>query len=714
MISILGASILAASILAGGFLPGAVGFVLDVSAKAAGLLLAATIATFVARRSSAAVRHRMWCLTFASLVLLPVCCVTLPRWNVAVLSAPESRPAALENANGTANPRTSNSSAQTALTEATAVVATRAAAEPQELDAPSPQTSTLVWTALLSIWIAGAILVLARQLIEIAAVRRLVRSCRPIAGDGWSELLAESQAKLRLRRSVSLLQSETAIIPITCGVWRPVVLLPAFSVDWSSERRRCVLLHELAHVKRLDVLYQMVARVACGFYWLNPLVWYAAGRLRIERELACDDCVVAAGERASDYAEQLVEIARSCRTLRLAAGVAMARSSKLEGRVVALLDRARSHRAITVRLSLGLALAAALLLTVAAVLQPVARAAVVAESGEQQANGTVETSTPAESKPANGTRTNVLADAKQKASESPRDRSKKDRGSNLLKQIREASEPILAEMAEKHGYRLAPTQSIHRVAPPFDPIRMTYYRIGNPSQSQAIPAGPSAMSFRWDGKALHNWGMTFGGSPHDGYSLVGVADAIQGLKSQQILGPPELLNAPIPGDWVSRPGISDETFAHELQTILQDELKRPIRLQFRTQRREVYVAKGLFRFVPLAGQVGETQLYLENKTETMHEVQIFGKQLAPNSGAGGGTGDFAEFLLWLGRWIDMPIVDEVQKSPRQISWILHGNSGKPKEDHDPALVLHHIEAQTGLHFASELRTVKSLVVERGQ
>ena len=344
MISILGASILAASILAGGFLPGAVGFVLDVSAKAAGLLLAATIATFVARRSSAAVRHRMWCLTFASLVLLPVCCVTLPRWNVAVLSAPESRPAALENANGTANPRTSNSSAQTALTEATAVVATRAAAEPQTLDAPSPQTGTVVWTALLSIWIAGAILVLARQGIEIAAVRRLVRSCRPIAGDGWSELLAESQAKLRLRRSVSLLQSETAIIPITCGVWRPVVLLPAFSVDWSPERRRCVLLHELAHVKRLDVLYQMVARVACGFYWLNPLVWYAAGRLRIERELACDDCVVAAGERASDYAEQLVEIARSCRTLRLAAGVAMARSSKLEGRVVALLDRARSHR----------------------------------------------------------------------------------------------------------------------------------------------------------------------------------------------------------------------------------------------------------------------------------------------------------------------------------------------------------------------------------
>ncbi|HEX4072118.1 MAG TPA: M56 family metallopeptidase, partial [Planctomycetaceae bacterium] len=276
-----------------------------------------------------------------------------------------------------------------------AVASTRASAEPQTPDAPAPQTGAVVWAALLSIWIAGALLVLARQGIEIAAVRRLLRNCRPIPDEGWTALLSESQVKLRLRRSVSLLQIEAAIIPMTCGVLRPIVLVPAFSADWSPERRRCVLLHELAHVKRLDVLFQMVARVACGFYWLNPLMWYAAGRLRVERELACDDCVVAAGERASDYAEQLVEIARSCRTWRLAAGVAMARSSKLEGRIVALLDRARSHEPITGRLSLGLALAAALLVTVAAVLEPVARAAVVAESSGQPAKETVEESAPA-------------------------------------------------------------------------------------------------------------------------------------------------------------------------------------------------------------------------------------------------------------------------------------------------------------------------------
>ena len=337
--------------------------------------------------------------------------------------------------------------------------------------------------------------------------------------------------------------------------------------------------------------------------------------------------------------------------------------------------------------------------------------------GREGPGGTASGKTNA-SKPANGPRKNVLADAKQNAAQSPRDTSKKESGSDFLKRVREAAAPILAEMAEKHGYRLTPAQSIHRVPPPFDPIRMTYYRVGNPWQSQAIPAGPSAISFRWEGNALHSWGMTFGGSPHDGYSLIGVADAIQGLKSQQILGPPELLNAPIPGDWVSRPGIADETFAQELQTILQNELKLPLRLQFRTQRREVYVAKGIYRFVPLPGQRGETELHLENKTQKMNEVQIFGKQLVPDSGAGGGCGEFGEFLLWLGRWIDMPIVDEVQKPPRQISWTQHGNLGKRpstyKEQHDPVLVLHHIEAQTGLHFVSKLRTVKSLVVERGQ
>jgi hypothetical protein len=197
---------------------------------------------------------------------------------------------------------------------------------------------------------------------------------------------------------------------------------------------------------------------------------------------------------------------------------------------------------------------------------------------------------------------------------------------------------------------------------------------------------------------------------------LGLADAIQGIKSQQIQGPPDLLSASLPGDWVSRPRLSDDIFARELQAILQQDLKLPIRLEFRTHVREVYVATGRYRFVPLQGQRGQTQLHMEQKSETMSEVQIFGKQLVPNSGAGGGSGDFGEFLSWLGRWIEMPIFDDVRQPPRQIAWALHQQSPMTalttKQDHDPALVLHNIEAQTGLHFTAELRPVKSLFVER--
>ncbi|MCA9181995.1 MAG: M56 family metallopeptidase, partial [Planctomycetales bacterium] len=123
----------------------------------------------------------------------------------------------------------------------------------------------------------------------------------------------------------------------------PVVVLPALWREWLEESRRLVLLHELAHVKRLDVVHQTVARLACGLFWFHPLVWYALRRLRIERELACDDCVLMAGEQPSKYAQQLLDIARRYRTLALPPAVAMAQRSGLEQRIAALLDRARSH-----------------------------------------------------------------------------------------------------------------------------------------------------------------------------------------------------------------------------------------------------------------------------------------------------------------------------------------------------------------------------------
>ena len=113
-----------------------------------------------------------------------------------------------------------------------------------------------------------------------------------------------------------------------------------------------VLLHELAHVKRRDCLTHLVAQIACAAYWFNPLAWMAARRLRTERERACDDLVLASGTRGSDYADQLLDIARVMRAGRFpavlaGASLAMAQRSQLEGRLMAILDPSVPRRGLT-------------------------------------------------------------------------------------------------------------------------------------------------------------------------------------------------------------------------------------------------------------------------------------------------------------------------------------------------------------------------------
>jgi len=315
------------------------------------------------------------------------------------------------------------------------------------------------------------------------------------------------------------------------------------------------------------------------------------------------------------------------------------------------------------------------------------------------------------------TRTREMADAarQQNSKEKGQENKESKKGDNLLKRIREASEPILAEMAEKHGYGLAPEQMLRRIAPPFDPIRMKYYRTGHPTQSEYMPGGPSAIVFRWNENRLQNWSMTFGSEKDEGYSLAGLLDALKQIKRQHLRGPDDLLRKTIPGDWSVRVGVSDEVLVAQLQSILQKELGLPIRLEFRMIDQEVYVARGEYRFQPLAGQPKEDKTYYETETVVSDPVQIFGKQIIPNSGAGGGTGEFAEFLEWLGAWVEAPIVDEATRRPsRRLSWLLHGESGTQlsrRDQHDPSLVLPNIEAQTGLKFSKETRRVKTLFVE---
>ena len=154
----------------------------------------------------------------------------------------------------------------------------------------------------------------------------------------WLALTGEVARSLNIRRPVTLLQSDHPSLLFTWGHFRPVVILPRAASEWSADRARIVLCHELAHVRRGDWLALIAAEFLRAVYWFNPLAWMVAKRLRDESERACDDEVMAQGVEGTDYAAELLALARILNAERpgWVTAPAMARRSSLERRVTAM------------------------------------------------------------------------------------------------------------------------------------------------------------------------------------------------------------------------------------------------------------------------------------------------------------------------------------------------------------------------------------------
>jgi beta-lactamase regulating signal transducer with metallopeptidase domain len=341
-------------------------------AKATLLFAAAGIASAALRRSSAAARHLAWTLAVVGVLALPVLSVVTPGWTLPMVPARADAmtlPAVVASApSPAALPIVSPADAASPDDE-------RASAAPAAgpADGPFVAAGKVGWaTLLLGLWMAGAALVLARMAAGAWALHRIGRSAAAPRGEGWGELLRDLCWTTGLDRPVRLLQAPDAAMPMTWGIVRPVVLLPAGAQEWNAERRRVVLLHELAHVARRDCLTQWLAGLACALYWFHPAAWYAARRLRVERERACDDRVLAAGTRGADYAAHLLEVARTFRAPALAAAlsVPMARPSQLEGRLLAVLNGVRGRPILGRRAGTLAALAAAGLVLPLAAMRP--------------------------------------------------------------------------------------------------------------------------------------------------------------------------------------------------------------------------------------------------------------------------------------------------------------------------------------------------------
>jgi beta-lactamase regulating signal transducer with metallopeptidase domain len=375
------------------------GALADATTKATLLLFVSWLIVILLRRQSAAVRHRVWALSIYGLITMPFLSWMVPGWRLVVFHAAPPTTAAILPATipvssvpvGVATPPYSTPG-RVAVEGRPPVPATavgeRAAfallARPSvraagiEPNRGSARETAAPWAApgvLLAVWGLGAFVIGLPTLLGLIGNQRLRRRAQPVTGEDWLVLLESIRRKWSIRRNVELLRCEAAPIPLTWGVVRPVILLPADAPSWPEPKRRLVLLHEFAHILRFDAGVQLASRLASACYWFHPMVWYALHRLRLECEHACDDCVVLAGERPSDYASQLVELARSAREARYSVTIAMARTNVLEDRLKALFDDTRSHLPVDRRAGRLIAASAAALVLGLAMLHPVFSAA---------------------------------------------------------------------------------------------------------------------------------------------------------------------------------------------------------------------------------------------------------------------------------------------------------------------------------------------------
>jgi uncharacterized protein (TIGR03435 family) len=313
-------------------------------AKATLILAAGLLSAWLARKSRAAVRHALLASTFSVLLALPI---------VSLLATPVEIAVPVANTGGNIGPLFDYISAPPPGAPTTArrsVTTSKSGWTPHSL--PAIALQILLWT-----WFLGTAFLVLQIMKGVLQVRSLRHSGLP-----WrqGQLLAKALAPdMECRADVVLHESLPG--PVAFGVLNPLIILPADAQSWEEQDLARALIHELEHVRRNDWAIHCLARLACAIYWFHPLVWIAWRQLTLTAEQSCDDAVLKNSD-PTDYAGQLVGLARKRSMFQKSPALAMASRSDLSARVSALLDGSQRRGPV------GTLLAAVAFIIVAAII----------------------------------------------------------------------------------------------------------------------------------------------------------------------------------------------------------------------------------------------------------------------------------------------------------------------------------------------------------
>ena len=310
----------------------------------------------VTLRRSSAWENALWRAVLLLLLAMPIvtaCSESVPRWQqtrwveqihrrtIDLAAAVSDQPSSTVDSEGSAFPPPT--------------------ASPVGRSGRVPFRSILFWG-----WGTGLVVSLGRMVLGIMRVRRLLRASRPLVSEENLRSL-EACARVAEVSCPALRVGDNFLGPLLAGWWHPCILLPSGDDPPSRE----VLLHELAHLKRADLWWLTLGRIAGALWWFHPLVWRMTRRLERSAEEVCDDLVLSWTHDATAYAAQLLSFTRQAHGRRLAfSGVAVTGfHSGLGKRIVRLLVPGRTLRVSISRgglgvLGVGVAVTLALLVAV--------------------------------------------------------------------------------------------------------------------------------------------------------------------------------------------------------------------------------------------------------------------------------------------------------------------------------------------------------------
>lgn len=263
----------------------------------------------VVHTSSAASRHFLLAVACMSLLLLPFSRWLLPHWSAPLL--------------------------------------------PQSWAPILPQLTVDIWliNSVAFVYLLGAIWILIYLFLGVMSLWRVsARSSAVTCGEDI-QILASLCGAMDIKRRVRLVRSCDIHSPQVWGVLQPVVMLPQESEDWSSERKRFVLIHELAHVARWDWPLTILVKVCCAIFWFLPLVWMLKKRMTQAAEMACDDFVYRLHfdlpkQEGCDYADNLLQLALIEKNTQMDAALHINNGSPVYQRVTSLLDIQRQRECL--------------------------------------------------------------------------------------------------------------------------------------------------------------------------------------------------------------------------------------------------------------------------------------------------------------------------------------------------------------------------------